>query len=209
MARDIPNFIWISIICHVLLGLIFYYFSYHSNSSIVIPQEKSYYYYVPAYSMTMNHTTTSDRLAKSIDKTYDLSQIKQFSSYQNWHQKSDALHQLSQQAIITQPQQKYQDAIHLVGEEFLDDPLRKLLGKAITAHIFYPDMARELYMRGVVSIELVLHPDGTITNARIIKSSRERILDRAALRAINTSSPINGVDLYVKKPRRLIVNIIF
>src|SRR3990167_583727 len=212
MMLSKPNyFIWLSVLCHFLLFLMVYYFNYHFITPIVVEKEKSYYYYVPAYTLvhlSSSVTETSVAQDKPKDNAYNLSDIKLSSSYENWSKQSDAFNQLTKQTGINQ-QQKYQEAIHLIGDEFLDDPLRKLLGKAITAHIYYPDMARELYMRGVVSIELVLHPDGTITNAHIIKSSREHILDVAALRAISDSSPINGVDLYVKQPRRLVINIIF
>src|SRR3990167_3979156 len=206
-----PNYIWISVFFHLVLFLLFFFLEFHPTSPIVVQKEESYYYYVPAYTASMmtppaksSHTQENDKV-KSIDKIYDLSLIK--TSYQNHYQAVD-LHQLNQ-STSTNLQQKYQEAIHLVGDKFLDDPLRKLLGRAITPHIFYPDVARELYMRGVVSIELVLHPDGNITHAHIVKSSRERILDAAAIRALNDSSPINGVDLYIKEPRHLVINIIF
>lgn len=208
MTLNKPDyFIGLSILCHIVLFLLFYYFSYHPIVPPVVEKEKSYYYYVPAQvARESSQALTSSAKNNSIEKTYDLSQFKT-SSYQDWS-KTDAFNQLTQQSV-SRSQQKYQEAIHLIGDEFLDDPLRKLLGKAITAHIYYPDVARELYMRGVVSIEFILHPDGTITKARVIQSSHERILDTAALRAITDSSPVNGVDLYVKQPRKLVINIIF
>lgn len=216
-----PNFfIWFSLISHVALFLLFYLLSVRTIPPPSIQKEKSYYYYVPSYakssqamnmssSSQQNKTTETPQKSAVFDKTFDLSQIQPATKYQDWNKKSDAFKRLAEQSSMSQQQQKYQEAIHLVGEEFLDDPLRKLLGKAITPHIYYPDTAKALYLRGVVSIALTLHPDGTITDIRMIKSSRERMLDKAALQAINDSSPINGVDLYVKQPRHLVINIIF
>lgn len=101
------------------------------------------------------------------------------------------------------------DPVHLIGEKLIDDPLRKLLGIALTARLIYPKVAMELRLRGVVSIELLLHPDGSVTNIKLVKSSREKILDVAALNAVHDMSPVHNVDLYIKAPKLLVVNVIF
>lgn len=102
-----------------------------------------------------------------------------------------------------------QDAIHLIGNKLEDDPLRNLLGRAITAHLSYPKLAQELRLRGVVTVGLTLFPDGQVVNVKMLKSSRENILDVAALTAINAISPVSDVNLYLKQEKYLVVNIIF
>ncbi len=222
------NYFWLlSALVHLILFLLvcFFSFNYHLPAVVSKENDQSYYYYVPAYTPAstsqFSQTTAQpvDNLVKEknkieqspkvVDKTYDLSRVKPAHKYDDWAKQANALRQLDQQNSINQTDAKYEEAIHLVGDKFLDDPLRKLLGKAITAHIYYPDVARELNLRGVVSIELVLNPDGNITGAHVVKSSRERILDAAAANAINAASPINGVDLYVREPKHLAINIIF
>lgn len=101
------------------------------------------------------------------------------------------------------------DPVHLIGEKLFDDPLRKLIGIALTKHLVYPKIARQLHMRGIVSIELLLYPDGTVANVRLVNSSRQRVLDAIALDAVQAMSPVRDVDLYIKSPKPLVINVIF
>lgn len=99
--------------------------------------------------------------------------------------------------------------LHMIGEQLLDDPLLKQLGRAITSHIHLPDIAKELHLHGTVSIGMMLHPDGDITNIKLLKSSKESMLDVTALDAIKTAAPVNNIDIYLKKEKYLVINIIF
>jgi TonB family protein len=105
--------------------------------------------------------------------------------------------------------QERQDPVHVIGEKLMEDPLRKLLGIALTKHLIYPKAAEQLRMRGVVSVDLVLHPDGRITDIRLAKSSKENLLDVITLNAIQDMSPVANIDLYVKEDKAMTFNVIF
>ena len=104
---------------------------------------------------------------------------------------------------------KKMDPVHMLGEKVLDDPLRKLIGVALTRHLFYPKIAETLGIHGIATIGLFLHTDGRITDIELLKTSRHRALDTAALSAVQDASPIKNVDIYLHQDRRLIINIIF
>ena len=210
-------FFWLSLACHSLFLVLIYGVN---HQRIMIQDEKKYYYYVPAYTVSAKALTSHvmekpqkalrdevlENPLPALDNNFDLSQI-QIKSFKSKHV-NDA-QSVSTMSLSSNANEKYEEAIHLIGDTFLDDPLRKLLGRAITRHLYYPEIAREMNLRGMVGIKFLLNPDGSITDAHIVKSSRESILDKAAFNAILSSSPIVGVDLYVKQPKYLIVNIIF
>ena len=59
----------------------------------------------------------------------------------------------------------------------------------IEKHKHYPNLARAKHMEGIVTIRFVITPDGKTKAIEIAKSSRHKILDRAALRAVKDASP--------------------
>lgn len=213
MERDASfknsNFIWFSILFHALLFLLFVRFP--ANLSKTPPKSESYYYYVPA--QAVSNPSISSQLRQPISaptppdlsKNYDLAQFKPEPTQLF---KKLQIETTSMQSTAA-PQKEKSDPIRMIGEKLLDDPLRKLLGRAITGQLYYPEVARELQLRGIVSIGFMLHPDGEITEVRIVKPSREQILDNIALKAINAASPIANVDIYLKEAKYLIVSIIF
>ncbi|OGT38918.1 MAG: hypothetical protein A3F12_01925 [Gammaproteobacteria bacterium RIFCSPHIGHO2_12_FULL_38_14] len=212
---SLPLLFFFSIFFH-LFGFLFVYFF---NIKIKIPVKlETPYYYVPdsAYVMPsyvassgVAHTN-KNQSAQEINKTklsLESEIQRELSSFSSDY---DFMKEITKRVQYQKPSpEKYTEAIHMIGDKFLDDPLRKLLGHAITRRLYYPKVASDLHMRGVVSIGFTLLPTGEVVGARIVKSSRERILDIAALNAINDASPINNVDIYVKKPKYLIVNIIY
>lgn len=102
------------------------------------------------------------------------------------------------------------DPIYLVGEETaFPDPFIMLLGKALSAYFQYPKMAGELGIKGIVIISLTLHPEGHFSNVIIKKSSNNHDLDAAALYAVNHAPIIEGMDRFIKKPKRFVVGYIF
>lgn len=192
-------FFWLSLLCHLLFLLSILYFSNYQPTQVPSQKiqkkpdkkrDKTYYYYMPAYHAAEKSAVEKNKipLLKKIDKAFDLSQIKPKHS---------------------NPPMQSTRALKMIGEKLLDDPLRKLLGQAITENLDYPEMASELHLRGMVSIGFTLHPDGGLTGIHIVKSSHERILDIAALNAVTAASPIASVDIYLKEAKYLVVNVVF
>lgn len=66
----------------------------------------------------------------------------------------------------------------------------------IEKHKHYPNLARAKHMEGIVTIRFVITPDGKTKAIEIAKSSRYKILDRAALRAVKDAAP------FPKPPRQ-------
>ncbi len=59
----------------------------------------------------------------------------------------------------------------------------------IERHKKYPDRARARHIEGAVSIRFVITPEGSISAAEVIKPSRHKALDTAALKAVKDASP--------------------
>jgi protein TonB len=102
-----------------------------------------------------------------------------------------------------------EQAVHLIGDKKTEDPLIKLLGKAISARLVYPRSAVDFNLHGTSYIGFTLHPNGELTGIRVVQSSGADVLDDAALRGIQAISPLGGANQYVPKERFLVVGIIF
>jgi len=59
----------------------------------------------------------------------------------------------------------------------------------IERHKEYPPTARTRQIEGSVTIQFVITPDGAVRAAEIAKTSRHIVLDKAALRAVETAAP--------------------
>lgn len=66
----------------------------------------------------------------------------------------------------------------------------------IEKHKKYPDTARIRHIEGSVIIRFVITPEGDIRAAEVVKTSRYRSLDTAALKAVKDAAP------FPKPPRR-------
>jgi len=99
--------------------------------------------------------------------------------------------------------------VHLIGDKPSNDPLIKLLGKAISARLVYPRSAADFNIKGTAYVGFTLHPNGELTGIKIMQSSGADVLDGAALRGIRAISPLGGANQYVPKDRFLVVGIIF
>lgn len=53
----------------------------------------------------------------------------------------------------------------------------------------YPEDAKSSHVEGVVSLKFTITPDGNIKNSEIAKSSRNKILDEAAMKALKDAAP--------------------
>ncbi|MCD4718619.1 MAG: energy transducer TonB [Desulfobacula sp.] len=74
----------------------------------------------------------------------------------------------------------------------------------------YPESARSRYIQGRVKVEFVLNKDGSLSGIKIIKSSRHKNLDQAALEAVSKASPFPRPPLYIfNPPVRLQISILF
>jgi len=59
----------------------------------------------------------------------------------------------------------------------------------IERHKKYPETAKVRQIEGFVTVRFVINPQGDVLNIEIIKSSRQKSLDKAALKAIHAASP--------------------
>lgn len=101
------------------------------------------------------------------------------------------------------------EPVHLIGEKGVAKPLIVILGKALTAHLVYPKIAIDLNIHGVPVIGFVVHPDGKVTDIRLVESSHIDMLDKAAIAAAHEISPVRNVEPYLKEPKYIIFGIIF
>ncbi len=101
------------------------------------------------------------------------------------------------------------DPVHMVGDEKVDKPLLTLLGKAFYKHLFYPKAAMDFNVRGIAYVGFLLHPDGSITQLQLMKSSGADVLDRAAMNAVSLSAPVKGVNQYLSEEKFLVLGVIF
>jgi len=59
----------------------------------------------------------------------------------------------------------------------------------IESHKRYPNAAKRRQIEGRVTVRFVIEPDGHISSLKIVKSTRHRALDQAALNAVKDASP--------------------
>ncbi len=81
----------------------------------------------------------------------------------------------------------------------------------IEKHKRYPSLARVKNIEGRVTIRFMITPQGDVKNVEIARSSRSKILDGAALRAVNDASPFPKPpgNIYHQGELSLKVNIVF
>ena len=85
----------------------------------------------------------------------------------------------------------------------------ELLHTRISEHKQYPYMARRQRRGGVARVEFVLHPDGSIDDARLVNSSRTRSLDNAAIKAVESIEPFLLAKEYLQQPEAFQVDVVF
>ncbi len=62
---------------------------------------------------------------------------------------------------------------------------------------------------GRITLKFVLHPDGTIEQLRMLKSSGTSSLDAAALKAINDAAPFQKVTEYIHQAQEYQIDVVF
>lgn len=85
----------------------------------------------------------------------------------------------------------------------------ELLHRRISDHKEYPYLARRQRREGVATVAFVLHPDGTVENARLVSSSRAAALDRAALSAVKRIEPFKVAQEYLEQSEAFQVDVRF
>lgn len=209
---------WLSLLLHGLALVIYVLWQWRHP---ILEPEKKPALYVPSYvynsvpTQTMSAKPPSpDRAEAKQHKQSESTQREELAMRESATQENDVtgLEPLMAPDLASYHPvalKKPQQPVYMVGEKLVDDPLKKLLGIAISKRLYYPRAAQDLQIHGVTSVGFTLFPDGTVANVEVVKSSRERMLDVAALEAIKRMPPIDSVNIYVKKPRYLVVNIIF
>ncbi len=119
-------------------------------------KEESYYYYEPAYiyqpptKSTQAHSSSKKYLDETVPEMIKLPENSNISSEQFYKKLSDQLGKSDMTNALNtdqSPLSKYSEPLHMIGDKLLDDPLRELLGKAITSRIIIPAAVKELYLR--------------------------------------------------------------
>ena len=86
----------------------------------------------------------------------------------------------------------------------------EMLNLRVNSFKEYPDFAKSRHIEGRVKVQFVLAEDGSMSGLTIIKSSRNKSLDNAALEAIKKASPFPRPPAFLfKTPVTLSINILF
>ena len=119
-----------------------------------------------------------------------------------------------QQAVARREQlQAYQDESPAPASQSAKTPqqhaILKLLHRRISDNKEYPYLARRQRREGVATVAFILHPDGSIENAHLVASSHARVLDRAALSAVEQIEPFDAAKEYLESSESFQVDIEF
>ncbi|PCI07655.1 MAG: hypothetical protein COB77_04110 [Gammaproteobacteria bacterium] len=85
----------------------------------------------------------------------------------------------------------------------------EMLHRRISDKKEYPYLAKRQRREGIATVEFVLHPDGKIEDAHLIKSSRTLALDRAALQAVKRIEPFSVAQDYLDQSERFQIDVAF
>jgi len=85
----------------------------------------------------------------------------------------------------------------------------ELLHSSISNNKEYPYMARRQRREGTSRVAFVLHPDGTVENTHLIRSSQTVSLDRAAISAVEDIEPFKAAQDYLDRAQEFQVEVVF
>lgn len=91
----------------------------------------------------------------------------------------------------------------------IDKPLLNMLTKAMAAHLRYPKIAMDFRLMGTAVIGFVLSPNGEISQVTLLKSSGTKMLDEAAITAVNEAGPLHHIESYLPEPGPFAIGFIF
>lgn len=202
------NGFWLlSLLIHLFLLLSFTFLfiyqpehQWEKKPALNIP---SYLYHEAAASARQQKMQSKENLLA--DKTGLLNPAQ--SHQENKQQRVTNTIKANQSKAIHTP--KNLQGVHLIGDKKLDEPLIKILGTALSAHLMYPKIAEDFGLRGVAFVGFTIHPDGQVTDVQLVKTSSTDVLDQAALAAVNAIAPVKNVTTYLNQPRHLVIGFIF
>ena len=85
----------------------------------------------------------------------------------------------------------------------------ELLHSRISENKDYPYLARRQRREGTTTVAFVLHPDGSLENARLVSSSQTMALDRAALAAVKRIEPFSDARQYIEQAKEFQIDVVF
>ncbi len=85
----------------------------------------------------------------------------------------------------------------------------ELLHSRISDNKIYPYLAQRQRRQGVSKVAFVLHPDGSVENTRLVRTSQSGALDRAALSAVNRIQPFTAAQDYIDHAREFQIDVVF
>jgi len=86
----------------------------------------------------------------------------------------------------------------------------EMLNRRVQRFKEYPESAKSSHIEGKVHVQFVLLKDGTLSDIKILKSSRHKKLDEAAVQALIKASPFpKPPDFLFKGPVTMRINILF
>ena len=209
----IRNSFWLSLFLHLFLLLIYLFLLFAPRERFKL--EKSPEYYVPSY---VAQNPMPQNFAKQTTEASKNTQTKKLSTDKNGILKRSSNSQMlgsisEDRMVLTHDMMKEMsnetEPVHLIGDKKIAKPLIKLLGKAIFSRLTYPKIAVDFNMQGATMIGFMIHPNGMVSDVRILKSSGTDIFDNAAMTAINEISPVQHVSDYIKEPQFIVANIVF
>lgn len=200
--------LWFSLLCHLLL-LISFTLVWHPFSNIK-PEPKPQMY-IPSYTyeeptrviQQQQKTLTTPSKTEKVTTSPD-------GLLKNPSPVEPATSGNATPTVSAKQQSKNSQGVHLIGDDKnTPKPLIKLLAKDLSAHLIYPKIAADFKVHGTTYVGFTLHPDGSLTDIRLMQTSKASVLDQASLAAVNAMSPGMEVGKYLKEPKFLVVGIIF
>lgn len=91
----------------------------------------------------------------------------------------------------------------------IDKPLLNILTKAMAAHLRYPKIAMDFRVMGTAIVGFVLSPNGEISQVTLLRSSGTKMLDEAAMSAVNEAGPLHHIESYLTEAGPFSIGFIF
>lgn len=201
----------ISIFFHLLILLFFIHIQYQNQAETKPAQ----YLSIPSYIYNESERAPSVTQKQAVHKpvkpdveTVSTSDINLAHPQSIMNMTQQFLQNQQLQSAVN-PEEDEQPVLMIGDPNVEASPLIKLLGRALSAHFSYPKDEGYFGIRGRVIAKIILHPDGSISDAQIIESSHNHNFDAAALYAINQAPLARGVEKYITKPTQIVIGFLF